>query len=126
MYNEVIRDCDDCLKLDPTNIKAMFRKCDALIATDRKNAAYKQYTNILNIEPENEFANKALNDISLRYDIQTRGYQLENQSHHLVILFRLEIQDVNVQSKVRKTPVSQFLEFDENCDDFKRKLINPI
>lgn len=72
MYNEVIRDCDDCLELDPTNIKAMFRQCDALIATDRRNAAYKRYTNILNIEPENEFAKKALNDISLRYDIQTR------------------------------------------------------
>lgn len=67
MYDKAIRDCDDCLQLDGRNVKAMLRKCDALIASDRKNDAYKQYTCILDIDPENEVAKKALENISLRY-----------------------------------------------------------
>lgn len=67
MYKEAVRDCDDCLHLDATNIKAMLRKSDALIANGCKNEAYKQYTNILSIDPDNEIAKKSLQNISLRY-----------------------------------------------------------
>lgn len=65
-YDETIRDCEECLKRESANIKAMLRKCDALIATNRKNEAYKVYSEVLKYEPENSVAKKALKDISIR------------------------------------------------------------
>lgn len=67
-YVECIHDCDECLKLEPANVKAMLRKCEAFLATNQKNDAYKQYSQILKIDPENAIAKKALKNISLRYD----------------------------------------------------------
>lgn len=69
-YAECIQDCDECLKLKPTNVKAILRKCEALLATEQKNEAYKQYSHILKIDPENAIAKKALKNISLRYQFQ--------------------------------------------------------
>lgn len=68
MYNEALQDCDKCLQIETTNVKAMLRKCDALIACDRKNEAYRLYTKILQIDSENATAKKALKNISIRYD----------------------------------------------------------
>lgn len=65
-YKECIQDCDECLMLDTVNVKAMLRKCDALMSIDQKNDAYQQYSIILSIEPENAIAKKALKNISLR------------------------------------------------------------
>lgn len=67
-YIEAIKDCDKCLAIEASNVKAMLRKCDALVATNRKNDAYKLYSHILRIDPENATAEKALKNISLRYD----------------------------------------------------------
>lgn len=61
-----IQDCDKCLQIEPTNVKAMLRKCDALIACDRKNKAYQLYARIQQIDPENAIAKKALKNISIR------------------------------------------------------------
>lgn len=66
MYDKAIQDCDKCLQIEPENVKAMLRKCDALIACDRKNDAYQLYVRILQIEPENVPAKTALKNISIR------------------------------------------------------------
>lgn len=66
MYIEAIRDCDECLKRESTNIKAMLRKCDALMATDCKNQAYTLYSEVLKYDPDNVIAKKATKDISIR------------------------------------------------------------
>lgn len=67
MYNEAIQDCDKCLQIEATNVKAMLRKCDALIACHNKNEAYRLYMKLLQIDPENVIAKKALKNISIRY-----------------------------------------------------------
>lgn len=66
MYNEAIQDCDKCLQIEATNVKAMLRKCDALVACDRKNEAYQLYMRILQIDSENATAKKALKNMSIR------------------------------------------------------------
>lgn len=66
MYDKAIQDCDKCLQIEPTNVKAMLRKCDALIAYDNKNEAYRLYMRILQIDPENVIAKKALKNIPIR------------------------------------------------------------
>ncbi|XP_055325632.1 sperm-associated antigen 1 [Sitodiplosis mosellana] len=102
-YAECMQDCDECLKLEPKNVKAMLRKCEALVATDQKNEAYKIYSYILKMEPGNVIAKKALKNISLR----------------------LEIQDVNVQSQgIRLTEIES--QGNDGIDDeLYRKLIIP-
>lgn len=79
MYNEAIRDCDKCLNSEPGNVKAMLRKCDALIATNCKNEAYKLYSEILKIDPENAVAKKASKNMSIRYVIQLDSTNLKSQ-----------------------------------------------
>lgn len=66
MFAEAIQDCDKCLDIEATNVKAMLRKCDALVACDRKNDAYRLYVSILQIDPDNATAKKALKNISIR------------------------------------------------------------
>lgn len=66
MYDEAIQDCEKCLQIEPSNVKAMLRKCDALIACDRRNEAYRLYTRILQIDSENAVAKKALKNMSIR------------------------------------------------------------
>lgn len=66
-YDDAIYDCDECLKLDKKNVKAMIRRYDCLMATNRKNQAYQQCLQILEIDPENDIAKKALADISIRF-----------------------------------------------------------
>lgn len=65
--HEAINDCDECLRLDPNNVKAMLRKCEALIAINKKNDAYTIYSQILRIDPSNSVAKTALKNISIRY-----------------------------------------------------------
>lgn len=67
-WQEAINDCEECLRLDQTNVKAMLRKCDALIAINKKNDAYKIYGEILQIDPNNAVAKASLKNISIRYD----------------------------------------------------------
>lgn len=65
-----MKDCDECLQLEPNNVKAMLRKCEALIAIEQKNDAYKLYSYILKVDPRNAIAKKALKNISIRYEIE--------------------------------------------------------
>lgn len=66
LYTEAIEDCDECLTLDSTNIKAMLRKCEALLNMNRKNEAYKVYAHVLENEPDNIIAKKAIAETSIR------------------------------------------------------------
>lgn len=68
-YIEAIEDCDNCLGLEASNVKAILRKCDALVAMNRKNEAYKLYAHILSIDPENAMAKNALKNITIRYGL---------------------------------------------------------
>lgn len=70
-YVECMKDCDECLQLEPKNVKAMLRKCEALLAMEQKNEAYKLYSFILKVDPGNAVAKKALKNISIRYQIQS-------------------------------------------------------
>uniref|UniRef100_A0A182W9K3 Sperm-associated antigen 1 n=1 Tax=Anopheles minimus TaxID=112268 RepID=A0A182W9K3_9DIPT len=55
-YNEAIADCDQCLAIEPTNIKALLRKAQALTLNDKKREAYQLYCEVLRLEPANPVA----------------------------------------------------------------------
>lgn len=70
-YSEAIEDCDECLALDSPNIKAMLRKCEGLLNLNRKNEAYTMYAHVLEIEPDNIIAKKAIAETSIRSETST-------------------------------------------------------
>uniref|UniRef100_A0A182MHR0 Sperm-associated antigen 1 n=1 Tax=Anopheles culicifacies TaxID=139723 RepID=A0A182MHR0_9DIPT len=55
-YGEAIADCDQCLALEPANLKALLRKAQALTFSDRKREAYQLYCEVLRLDPENPIA----------------------------------------------------------------------
>ena len=52
--------CDDCLKLDPRHIKAMFLKGRALTEMTEFNKAIETFTGLLEVEPEHAEAKTEL------------------------------------------------------------------
>lgn len=65
-YHEALTDCEHCLYLEPKNIKSLLRKADALIALDKTNDAHKVYCKVLEIDPNNMVAKKAIETIPIR------------------------------------------------------------
>ncbi|XP_053659565.1 sperm-associated antigen 1 [Anopheles marshallii] len=55
-YNEAIADCDLCLMIEPTNLKALLRKAQAFTLSDKKREAYQIYCDVLRLEPSNAIA----------------------------------------------------------------------
>uniref|UniRef100_A0A182SVV5 Sperm-associated antigen 1 n=1 Tax=Anopheles maculatus TaxID=74869 RepID=A0A182SVV5_9DIPT len=55
-YDEAIADCDQCLALEPTNLKALLRKAQALTSNDNRREAYKVYCDVLRLDPTNNIA----------------------------------------------------------------------
>lgn len=65
-YNEAIEDCNQCLSLEPKNIKAMLRKAEALIGNKQTNEAYRQFSSVLQFDPNNVVALKAMQNMPIR------------------------------------------------------------
>ncbi|GAB0092440.1 sperm-associated antigen 1 [Sergentomyia squamirostris] len=55
---EAVNDCDECLKLDPQNVKAHLRKAEALQLDGCKRSAYNIIQEVLEIDPKNTTALK--------------------------------------------------------------------
>ncbi|XP_037028931.1 sperm-associated antigen 1 [Bradysia coprophila] len=58
-----IADCEQCLRLEPNNVKALQRKAQALSSQSRYREAYDDCTKILSIESNNEWARNKLIEI---------------------------------------------------------------
>lgn len=65
-YSQAISDCDECLSIEPNNVKAMLRRADALNLSGRGNDAYRQYARVLQLHPENSTAKKIMKSIPIR------------------------------------------------------------
>ncbi|XP_045468199.1 protein unc-45 homolog B [Harmonia axyridis] len=53
-YEEVVKDCDKCLKLVPSDPKALYRRCQALEKLERFEEAYRDATQIFKDDPNNK------------------------------------------------------------------------
>ncbi|XP_055851083.1 sperm-associated antigen 1 [Episyrphus balteatus] len=63
-YEEALSDCNECLQLDKTNLKALLRKAEACLGMERKHDAFRTYEQIRQIEPTNAIACKGLERLS--------------------------------------------------------------
>ncbi|XP_038104725.1 sperm-associated antigen 1 [Culex quinquefasciatus] len=62
-FKEAIADCDECLKFEPENIKALLRKGQALCSDDKRREAYQTYSQVLLLDPANKLALNAIADL---------------------------------------------------------------
>lgn len=58
--NRAIRDCDECLALDASNVKAYLRKAQALLNEKRNSEAFAVYTILLGYDAANPVAVNAM------------------------------------------------------------------
>ncbi|XP_019542500.3 sperm-associated antigen 1 [Aedes albopictus] len=63
LYKEAISDCEECLKKEPTNVKALCRKAEALKLDDKRREAYQTYCQILRLDSEHKLAKGAIEDL---------------------------------------------------------------
>lgn len=83
-----MEDCDECLKLEPTNIKALLRKAQALQFDDCKRSAYEVLQEILEIDPENPSALKSIAKLKQEIPLPPKG------------AFRMKIEEIPEESEV--------------------------
>ena len=53
-YDKAIKDCDEALKICPSDPKALFRRCQALDALERFEEAYRDARYVINADPNNK------------------------------------------------------------------------
>lgn len=58
-----IADCEQCLRLEPANVKALLRKAQAFLNQSKYREAYDECAKILSIDSENEWAKNKINEI---------------------------------------------------------------
>ncbi|XP_050318259.1 sperm-associated antigen 1 [Bactrocera neohumeralis] len=66
-YTEAIKDCEQCLQLEPNNLKARLRLADATYANGERQESYALYMQVLELEPENVNALKATAQLKSLY-----------------------------------------------------------
>ncbi|XP_034116163.1 sperm-associated antigen 1 [Drosophila albomicans] len=62
-YLAAIDDCEGCLKLEPDNVKALLRLADSNFAHGRRRESHDIYQRVLNVDPNNANALKALEQL---------------------------------------------------------------
>ncbi|XP_062549363.1 sperm-associated antigen 1 [Armigeres subalbatus] len=62
-YKEAVSDCEECLKNDPTNLKALYRKAEAFKLNDERREAYHIYCRILQLDPNSIQASGAIEEL---------------------------------------------------------------
>ncbi|XP_018786692.1 PREDICTED: sperm-associated antigen 1 [Bactrocera latifrons] len=66
-YTEAIKDCEQCLQLEPNNLKARLRLADATYANGERQESYALYMQVLELEPDNVNALKATAQLKSLY-----------------------------------------------------------
>ncbi|XP_055622228.1 sperm-associated antigen 1 [Toxorhynchites rutilus septentrionalis] len=83
-FKEAISDCDACLQLEPDNMKALYRKVQALISLDKRREAYPVFCKILQFDPNWKLALEGVADLRRQFpDLPPPN------------AFRIEIQEVS-------------------------------
>lgn len=59
-YAQAIDDCEECLKIEPDNVKALMRSGLAFKNIGEMRTAYDKYVKVLQIEPDNAIARREI------------------------------------------------------------------
>ncbi|TMW52123.1 hypothetical protein DOY81_002803 [Sarcophaga bullata] len=67
-FFDAIKDSEECLKLEPNNLKARIRLAEATYAYGKRRESYPLYVNILELEAENPVALKAISSLRNQFE----------------------------------------------------------
>lgn len=93
MYIKVIADTNECLKIEPNNIKALIRKGQAFIGQEMFREACNTFEKVIDIENCNQIAHNALVDLRNKLPIRNA--------------FRMKIEEVNDDKPIMKKIVAK-------------------
>ncbi|CAF1131538.1 unnamed protein product [Adineta steineri] len=72
-FEDALNNCQDILKNDPNNVKALYRCIKALYGLENYDEALVQVKNLLKIDPKNVDAQRELNSIETRITEKRKG-----------------------------------------------------
>jgi tetratricopeptide (TPR) repeat protein len=78
-FEGALNDCQDILKNDPNNIKALYRSVKALYALENYDEALVQVKNLLKIDPKNVDGQRESSAIVTRIEEKRKGLYNFNQ-----------------------------------------------
>ncbi|KAK9874417.1 hypothetical protein WA026_002764 [Henosepilachna vigintioctopunctata] len=89
-YEEVVNDCNKCLKIIPTDPKALYRRCQALEHLERFEEAYRDASQIFKDDPTNKSIQPILG--SLHKVVQERQRKNAQTSSKLENMLKIAFQ----------------------------------
>lgn len=96
-YENVIKDCDEALRIVPEDPKALFRRSQALESLDRFEEAYRDAKAIFTVDPSNKAVQPVLS--RLHAIVQERARQSAQTSNKVEQMFKLAF---NLQEDLEK------------------------
>ncbi|XP_036324530.1 sperm-associated antigen 1 [Rhagoletis pomonella] len=66
-YSDAIKDCEQCLQLEPDNLKARLRLAEATYCDGERQESYALYLKVLELEPGNAAALRAIAELKSLY-----------------------------------------------------------
>lgn len=105
-YENVIKDCDNALKICANDPKALFRRCQALEALERFEEAYRDAKNIILCDPNN----KAIQPIAARLHeiVQERLKEMSRVTSKVTQMLDLAF-DMSMDKEKRETAMNNLL-----------------
>ncbi|XP_046806459.1 sperm-associated antigen 1 [Lucilia cuprina] len=67
-FLDSIKDCEKCLSLEPSNLKARLRLAEASYSYGRKRESYQLYIDVLQLDAENSVALKATTELRKQFE----------------------------------------------------------
>ncbi|CAO1436545.1 unnamed protein product [Diamesa hyperborea] len=104
-YLKAIADCNECLKLDRDNVKAMIRKAQAFVELKSYNESYDTFEKVLEIDPNSQIA---------KYEIEDMKKKMPPRH-----AFRMQIEEIDestpaIEEKVKRIGKSERLDINED------------
>jgi len=75
LNDHAIKNCSKAIELNPTYLKALLRRAEIYDETDKLDEALKDYQNVIELDPKNVAANKAVRELPAR--IEERNEKLK-------------------------------------------------
>ncbi|KAF9585631.1 hypothetical protein BGW38_001454 [Lunasporangiospora selenospora] len=125
-YRRVLTDCAHALKLNPKNVKALFRSAKALAALEMYKEAIDCCEHALNADPDNQPAKDELKKITTEFEQKEAIRIAREQREQRIREKKLKLERALEKRKIRTAATPDFksehnheIELDEDMDQIK-------